>query len=106
MSILLPSSRPSNAEDVFLHSAPHVDLWFVTHVFHNFIRVIILPYTATVPVDCSTHMKLSVIRKPNSVEAGLVLFNAEKNICIELLSRTPIGSCHLLDQLKPATAQR
>jgi hypothetical protein len=48
-------------------------------MFNNFMRIFTTPYMAIVPVDSSTHMKCSFIRKTNSLEEGLIFLNAGNN---------------------------
>jgi len=51
-------------------------------MFSNIMRIFTSPYMTIMLLDCSTHIKCHLIRKTQSAEVGLILFNAGKKMTL------------------------
>jgi len=52
---------------------PHIDLWWITRMLSNFVRIFTSLYMTIVPVDCSTRVKC--------VSSSLMHKSISKEIC-------------------------
>jgi len=79
VTVIVGSSMKERISDFVHQSAPLIGFRWMKPMFSNIMRIFTSLYTTVASLDCSTRMKSFFIRKTQSVDLGLILFNAGKH---------------------------